>query len=120
MRFAFRRDLRAHPTVRLLLPLVAALVACDAPTTSDAAVPEARVSPRFEPAAEPMDFGAIPFPDDLYLGASGRVALGALPSEAGSISPDFPEAIRQALGDLSGFSTVAPVSSRPFAPPVVK
>lgn len=84
--------------------------ACDGPAAvSDGGLPEARVSPRFELAADPIDFGAIPFPDDLYLDEGGRIALGAIPSEALAIAETFPSAIREALGELSGFSTVAPI-----------
>ncbi len=85
-------------------------LACDGPSAGgDGGLPEARVSPRFELAADPIDFGAIPFPDDLYLDEAGRVALGALPSEERAIPETFPSAIREGLGELSGFSPVAPI-----------
>lgn len=75
---------------------------------SDGGMEPARVRPRFELAADPMPFGAIPWPDDLYLDSSGRVALGAVPSEERARA-DFPPAIRETLRDLDGFSALAPV-----------
>ncbi|HEY8429538.1 MAG TPA: hypothetical protein VIL20_14230 [Sandaracinaceae bacterium] len=86
-----------------------ALTACDAQAPSADAGPEpARVHPRFDLTADPMDFGAIPFPDDLYRDDDGRIALGALPSEESAFPESFPDAQREALGELEGFSTVAP------------
>lgn len=101
----------ARPRAWSSLLLVAVLFAgCDSPPPLlDGSVPSDSVSPRFELASAPMDFGAIPFPDDLYRDAEGRVALGALPSEAESIVDGYPDAIRRTLGELSGFSTVAPI-----------
>ncbi len=82
---------------------------CDGAAPIDAGVDLARVRPRFELAADPMDFGAIPFPDDLYLDDSGHIALGALPSEELAIPETFPDAQRAALGELEGFSPLAPI-----------
>ncbi len=91
----------------LALPLT--LAGCDdIPDPEDAGV-AARIHPAFEPAPDPMDFGAIPFPDDLYLDDDGRVALGALPGQDAASPPAFPDTMRVALADLDGFSPNAPV-----------
>ncbi|MCB9593475.1 MAG: hypothetical protein H6719_12145 [Sandaracinaceae bacterium] len=74
----------------------------------DGGVPAASVQPRFEPSADPMDFGAIPFPDDLYLDADGRIDLGRFPSEDLAFE-GFPDGMREAMRDLDGFSPLAPV-----------
>lgn len=66
------------------------------------------VHARFEPTADPIDFGAVPWPDDLYL-EEGRIAVGALPSEAQAIPGAYPAALRHGLADLDGFSTTAPI-----------
>lgn len=86
-----------------------AVVACDEPPAlPDAGIPPAGVQPRFEPAADPMDFGAIPFPDDLYLDEDGRIALGRLPSEDEAFE-GFADTLRETLRDLDGFSATAPI-----------
>ncbi len=56
-----------------------------------------------------MDFGRIPFPDDLYLSDEGRIALGAFPSEALAPFPEYQESMRGSLAQLDGFSPTAPV-----------
>lgn len=55
-----------------------------------------------------MPFGAIPWPDDLYLGSGGGIEVASLPSEANG-REDFPPATRAALRELDGFSALAPV-----------
>lgn len=75
---------------------------------SDAGTDIARVQPRFDPTADPIDFGAIPFPDDLYLDADGRVEVGRLPSEDQAFE-GFPDTLRLTLRDLDGFSATAPI-----------
>lgn len=82
---------------------------CDGQPIEPDAGPAARVHPRFEPSADPIDFGAVPWPDDLYLDADGRVAVGALPSEAAAIPERYPEGLRRGLSELDGFSATAPV-----------
>ncbi len=82
--------------------------ACDGESAPDGGVAAARVYPRFAPSADPMDFGAVPFPDDLYLDSAGHIALGALPSEADALD-GFSDAMRRGLAELDGFSTVAPI-----------
>ncbi len=64
---------------------------------------------RFDLAADPMPFGAIPWPDDLYLGPDGRIDLGELPGERDAFVPEYIEALRTTLRDLDGFGTVSPV-----------
>ncbi len=92
------------------LALVFALIGCDGGTSAgDGGMQAARVTPRFELAADPMDFGAIPFPDDLYLDDTGRIALGALPGEERAMPATFPASVRDQLHLLDGFSPVAPI-----------
>lgn len=70
--------------------------------------PAGAVHPRFDLVADPMPFGAIPWPDDLYLGPDGRIDVGALPSEETALVPEYLESLRQTLADLDGFGTVGP------------
>ncbi len=63
----------------------------------------------FEPTAEPMDFGAVPFPDALYRDADGVIQLGEIPGEAGSISGEFFESLRAGLREIDGFGASSPV-----------
>jgi hypothetical protein len=56
-----------------------------------------------------MPFGAVPWPDDLYLDGEGRISVGALPNEDFAIPSSFPDSMRLALADLDGFSPVAPI-----------
>lgn len=98
----------ARPLLRISWSLVL-LLACDAGVVStDAAVPPARVRVRFDLSAGPMELGAIPFPDDLYLDAQGRVSLGALPGEASATDPAMADALRTSFLELDGFSVAAP------------
>lgn len=91
------------------LALLIALAGCDGPVEpSDGGLPLADVQPRFAPTADPMDFGAVPFPDDLYRDDAGRVDLGRFPSEDVAFE-GFPAEMREALRDLDGFSANAPV-----------
>lgn len=76
--------------------------------TPDGAMPST-FRARFEPVADPMPWGVAPFPDDLYLGADGRVALGTYPSEAMSGFPRYVESLRDTLGELDGFGITSPV-----------
>jgi hypothetical protein len=62
----------------------------------------------FDPVDGPIDFGAVPFPDDLYLDDAGRVELGALPSEDLAF-PDYVETARGSLGELDGFGALGPI-----------
>lgn len=103
-----------RPSARVSLVVVALFVACscgpDPMSRDDAGVEPIYVFfPRFDLTADPLDFGAIPFPDDLYLDDAGRVSLGALPGEESASSRELRAAMRESLRELTGFSTVAPI-----------
>jgi dienelactone hydrolase len=66
----------------------------------------------FEPTAGAMDFGAIPFPDDLYRAEDGTIRVGELPGEAGSISAAFFASLRAGLAEIDGFGASSPVFFR--------
>ena len=94
----------------LLAAMLVCLAGCDpSPVDPDGGLVLARVQPSFELAADPMDLGAVPFPDDLYLDDTGHVALGRLPHEDEAIPSDFPDSLRASLAELDGFSTTSPV-----------
>lgn len=64
----------------------------------------------FAPEADPMPFGATPFPDDLYLDDAGRVALGTYPNEENAgLAPEYPVALREGFAELDGFGLLSPV-----------
>ena len=63
----------------------------------------------FAPAPGPMAFGAVPWPDDLYLDEEGRISVGELPGEDRSAAPGYHDALRETLADLDGFGAVSPV-----------
>lgn len=100
----------ARIVVRLALGLLTA--GCggdDGPRMeSDAGTVEG-VQPRFDLEPDPMPFGAIPFPDDLYLDERGHVDVGELPGEAASVAPELFDSMRLTLRDLDGFGAVSPV-----------
>jgi dienelactone hydrolase len=56
-----------------------------------------------------MDFGDVPFPDDLYRAEDGSIEIGELPGEAGSIAAAFFESLRAGLGEIDGFGATSPV-----------
>lgn len=86
-----------------------AIAGCDEGTGRlDGGAALARIHPAFGPASGAMDFGAIPFPDDLYLNADGRVEVGRLPSEERAL-PEYAAAQREALLELDGFSPNASI-----------
>ena len=66
-------------------------------------MPGARVVPRFEPTPDPVDFGAVPWPDDLYLDRNRRITVGTLPGE-GAENAAFYESIGRVVlaGERSG------------------
>src|SRR5689334_19340551 len=70
----------------------------DVPSAMEDAGPPA-VRARFELGDAPMAFGSVPWPDDAYLDADGRVSVRDLPSG----SPEYADAFERALGDLDGF-----------------
>ncbi len=86
--------MRARAT---LLGIVLAACAAPPPPAGGGAVL------RFAPpaAGEPLDFGDVPFPSDLYLDASGTLALGALPTSR-SEAPFF-TSLRALLAARDGF-----------------
>ena len=61
----------------------------------------------FRLQADPIDFGAVPFPDDLYL-AGGHVELGAFPREELS-DPRTIASLRESLREIDGFGVTGPV-----------
>lgn len=102
---------------------LAALVACgdddmaSLDAGSDAAAdastdvgPPAPVRSIYAPAADPMAFGVMPFPDDLYLDESGHIALSEYPEENSSEEPStFMASLRDGLATLDGFGVVSPI-----------
>ena len=104
--------LEARSIVGLLCALAAGCVGPvsetpDAAVGSDAAAADAGAHPaiaRFAPSTDPMGFGDVPFPSDLYLGADGHVSLADLPIEtADSAGLD---ALRVRLERETGFCTI--------------
>ncbi len=90
-----------------LLPALAAACGDDGTTP----VPDGGltgVHARFDLAADPMPYGAIPYPDDLYLDESGHVAIGELPGESRSPDTTYHDSLRVGLADLDGFGAVTP------------
>lgn len=61
----------------------------------------------FRLQADPIDFGAVPFPDDLYL-REGHVELGAFPREDVS-DPLTVASLRETLREIDGFGVSSPV-----------
>jgi dienelactone hydrolase len=89
-----------------------ALAACDEPPPMpmpDAGGMTSSAALVFEPTAGAMDFGAIPFPDDLYRAEDGTIRIGELPGEAGSIAAAFFESLRTGLTEIDGFGASSPV-----------
>ena len=64
----------------------------------------------FSPGTGPIDFAAVPFPDDLYV-TGGHVQIGRMPSEDDG-RPEMIATEREAFLDLDGFGTSAPVFFR--------
>lgn len=91
--------------------MVALTSACAGEPAAGREVPgsDADVRAIFAPSDDPMPFGAVPFPDDMYLGSDGRVALGDLPGEARADDAEYFDSLRAALGELDGFGAQSPV-----------
>lgn len=89
--------------------LSAALSGCPDPVVvpADGGGGTSATSLVYEPTAGAIDFGAMPFPDDLYL-EDGHVEIGELPGEAIGFS-DYAETARLAFRDLDGFGATTPV-----------
>lgn len=82
-------------------------VAVDA---SPDAGPPAPVRSVFAPVADPMPFGVMPFPDDLYLDEGGHIALSEYPEENSGEEPStFMASLRDGLATLDGFGVVSPI-----------
>lgn len=105
------------------LTALASLFACgdDDITTLDAAAdaavdasadagPSAPVRSIYALAPDPMPFGVMPFPDDLYLDESGHIALSEYPEENSGDEPSvFMASLRDGLATLDGFGVVSPI-----------
>lgn len=91
----------------VFLPGTATLSGCgDASTT---AVPPATAVARFAPSLDTtMDWGDVPFPNDLYRDASGAIRIGALPTPL-SDTPLF-AAMRATVAARDGFCATCNVS----------
>ena len=64
----------------------------------------------YAPAADPMPFGVMPFPDDHYLDEDGYIALGEFPEEnAGEEPSAFIASLRDGLATLDGFGVSSPI-----------
>lgn len=61
----------------------------------------------FQAAADPLAFGAVPWPDDLYLDADGRVSVAGVPGP--SSASGYLEQLGTAFGDLDGFGVSSPM-----------
>lgn len=96
---AARRRRRRATALAVLLGAGAA--GCADPEATPAEPPSASFV-RFAPTADgALDFGAVPFPSDLYRDADGRIAIGALPNPL-TDDPMF-AAIRSELASRAGF-----------------
>jgi dienelactone hydrolase len=71
----------------------------------------------FDPGTGPIDFAAVPFPDDLYR-ATGQIEIGAFPAELSQVAGETPPfdgmvtTMREAFHDLDGFGTTSAVFFR--------
>jgi len=103
----------SHP-ISALRPLLLGcliLAACGGDDPADAG-PRESVRVIFDLRPAPMDFGTIPWPDDLYRDDAGRIEVGALPGEDRGPVPEYFDALRVGLADLDGFGAVSPVFFR--------
>lgn len=100
---------RPHPALLVAGASLVGLAGCPepGPPPPDGGAPSSATVLVYEPVAGAMDFGVMPFPDDLYL-EGGHVELGALPSEAGAFA-DYAETARAALRELDGFGATTPI-----------
>lgn len=83
--------------------------ACASSTPADETSPDSTggVHVSFEPGqGAALSFGAIPWPDDLYLNRQSQIMLGDLP---GSPLTDYTRALRSSLAELDGFGIGTPV-----------
>jgi dienelactone hydrolase len=106
MTHALRSSNRCDVRVASLLGcLLLALAACGGDDTP----PLPAITPAYNLTAGPMALGAIPWPDDLYRDADGRVDVSGLPGIAGRGDADFLESLRTSLLEIDGFGQVTPV-----------
>lgn len=107
---------RARSHLRLSLVACLLWAACAGTTSpsipsdvppSGGASAAGEVHVRFEPGqGGALEFGAIPWPDDLYLDRDGRATLAELP---GTVLNDYTRALRTALPMLDGFGASTPI-----------
>jgi len=71
----------------------------------------------FEPAAmgTAIDFGDVPFPDDLYLGEDG-ILMGDLPGESESVARALYASVRRGLSEIDGFGANSAIFFRVDGP----
>jgi len=113
-----RRELDLQvASVRVLgnLALVMLFCACasdsslsaDIPYPDDAQAEGVRV--RFDPGqGGVLAFGAIPWPDDLYINAQSQIELGDVPGPSSALT-GYVRAMRDSLRELDGFGIATPI-----------
>ena len=94
--------------LRLVSLLGCALVALGACGGDDDAAPLVVTTPSYALASGPMELGAIPWPDDLYRDAEGRIDVASVPGQARG-DAEFMESLRTSLRELDGFGQVTPI-----------
>ncbi|MBK8173274.1 MAG: Ig-like domain-containing protein [Sandaracinaceae bacterium] len=95
--------MRTGPSIGILFVFLA--MGCG----RDGYSPATAVRPVFTLEALPMDFGAIPWPDDLYLDDDGHISVRSLPGAESGADPDYLAAEVASLRELDGFGLVSPV-----------
>ena len=78
------------------------------PGGNDAGLIGDRVHVRFDLSEGKLPFGAVPWPDDLYLQDS-RLALAALPSDGSTEPSDYARVLYGSLPELDGFGVASPI-----------
>jgi dienelactone hydrolase len=101
------RSLRSFFPVFLCALAVAGGAGCDGSTPASGPDAGAGVRARFELVPDPIDFGAVPFPDDLYR-AGGGIALGRFPGET-EADPQTVASLRASLAEIDGFGVTSAV-----------
>ena len=76
------------------------------PTTGDAGDAGDGVHVRFDLSEGKLPFGAVPWPDDLYLQDS-RLALGSLPDS--TMPTDYARVLHGSLPELDGYGVASPI-----------
>jgi hypothetical protein len=96
----------------VLVTLAACSDSASVNQTSDAGADASTTTPstvRFAPADEAMEFGRVPFPNELYRDSERTIRLAPFASEPGAPDPTYYAALRDSLAELDGFSPVAPI-----------